>query len=108
MFFRLTGTYVKQDLEIFKDSSTLNFHKSKFYPRDLPRDLKIEGLSNFFVLDTSIGFRLPGRRGLISIEGRNLLDDEFFFRNSQFYVSQPIPPRYAPFRSLFVQLTLNF
>ncbi len=108
MFFRLTGTYVKQDLEIFKDSSTLNSHKSLFYPRNLPRDLKIEGLSNFFVLDTSIGFRLPGRRGLISIEGRNLLDDEFFFRNSQFYVSQPIPPRYAPFRSLFVQLTLNF
>ncbi len=109
MFFRLTGTYVKQDLEIFKN---IDPHKSIFYsqdlPRGLPRDLKIEGLSNFFVLDTSIGFRLPGRRGLISLEGRNLLDDEFFFRNSQFYVSQPIPPRYAPFRSLFVQLTLNF
>jgi outer membrane receptor protein involved in Fe transport len=105
MFFRLTGTYVKQDLEIFKDSSTTNRHKNKGL---YPRDLKIEGLSDFFVLDTSIGFRLPGRRGLISFEGRNLLDDEFFFRNSQFYVSQPIPPRYAPFRSLFVQLTLNF
>ncbi len=103
-FFKLTGTYVRQDLERLSDRFTNPLKDRGEYPLDL----KIEGLSNFFLLDAVIGYRLPRRRGLISIEGRNLLNEEFFFRNSQFYVSQPIPPRYAPYRALAVQLTLNF
>ncbi|MBK6957251.1 MAG: TonB-dependent receptor [Nitrosomonas sp.] len=105
IFLKLTGTYVRQDLERIGDKLTIDaFKKAGGYPRDF----KIEGLSSFFLLDASIGYRLPQRRGLISFEGRNLLDEDFYFRNSQFYASQPMPPRYAPFRALFVQLTLNF
>ncbi|MDV6348707.1 FecR domain-containing protein [Nitrosomonas sp. Is35] len=105
IFLKLTGTYVKQDLERISDISTINGFKRA---GEYPRDFKIEGLSSFFLLDASIGYRLPQRRGLISFEGRNLLGEDFYFRNSQFYTSQPMPPRYAPFRALFVQLTLNF
>lgn len=69
IFLKLTGTYVRQDLERIGDKLTIDaFKKAGGYPRDF----KIEGLSSFFLLDASIGYRLPQRRGLISFEGRNL------------------------------------
>ncbi len=36
------------------------------------------GEDDFFVLDAAIGYRLPRRRGIISLEGANLLDEHFF------------------------------
>lgn len=103
LFFRLTGTYVRQDLERFSRKASINF-----FTREYPKDIKIEGLDSFYLFDASIGYRLPQRKGLISFEGRNLLDEDFYFRNPQFYGSQPIPPRYSPFRAILVQVTLNF
>lgn len=105
LFFKLTGTYVRQDLERLSRKASINFFKNV---GEYPRDTKIEGLDSFYLFDASIGYRLPNRRGLVSFEGRNLLNEDFYFRNSQFNGSQPMPPRYSPFRALLVQLTLNF
>ncbi|MDP2223192.1 tetratricopeptide repeat protein [Nitrosomonas sp.] len=105
LFFRLTGTYVRQDLERLSRKASINFYKNT---GEYPKDIKIEGLDSFYLFDASIGYRLPQRKGLISFEGRNLLDEDFYFRNPQFYGSQPIPPRYSPFRAILVQVTLNF
>ena len=96
LFSSLTGTFVKQDLE-----------RNQFTAED-PAVGRTEGLSNFFLLDAIKGYRLPARKGLLSFEVRNLLDESFYFRNSQFFVSQPIAPRYTPDRTFFVRLTLNF
>ena len=105
LFFKLTGTYVRQDLERFSHKPFItHYQRTGVYPKDI----KIEGLNSFYLFDASIGYRLPRRRGLISLEGRNLLDESFYFRNSEFNGFLPALPRYSPFRALFVQLTLNF
>lgn len=105
VFLKLTGTFVNQNLtRLSKQKNIDELRRSGEYPNNL----KIEGNSNFFLLDASIGYRLPKRRGLINFEGKNLLNNSFFFRNPQFYVSEPTLPLYSPARTLFVQLTLNF
>ncbi|MDE2389058.1 MAG: hypothetical protein KGN35_08280, partial [Betaproteobacteria bacterium] len=71
-------------------------------------DQKVQGRSSFFLMDAQIGFRMPSRRGLLSFEAKNILDESFYFRNPYFFISEPVAPRYTPTRSFFVRLTLNF
>jgi hypothetical protein len=66
------------------------------------------GVDTFFLLDSIIGYRFPNRRGMLAFEGRNLLNDKFFYRNTGFYISEAIPTRYVPERTFFARLTLNF
>ena len=66
------------------------------------------GTSDFMLLDAIAGFRLPNRRGLLSLEVRNLLDKTFFYRQPYFFTSEPHPRLYSPTRTLFGKLTLNF
>lgn len=74
------------------------------------RNSENEGVSKFFLVDAVIGYRLPKRRGILSVEGRNLLNEEFFFRNIGLQQSeQPLyNQRYSPDRTFFLRLTLNF
>lgn len=85
-FAGLTGTYVRQNVR----------------RNDAP------GPENFFLLDSEIGFRLPKRRGILSFEGRNLLNDDFLYSNQFFYISEPVSSRYIPRRMFFAKLTFNF
>jgi outer membrane receptor protein involved in Fe transport len=64
---------------------------------------------NFWVVDASIGYRLPKRYGLLSIEVRNLLDQDFEFE-STFDIAGEIPhsPRFQPDRTIFARLNLWF
>jgi len=94
-FAGLTGTYVRQNMRRYSLTNT----------NDDPRP---EGISNFFLLDSEIGFRLPKRRGILSFEGRNLLNDDFLYSNQFFYISEPVNSRYIPQRMFFVRLTFNF
>ncbi|MEP6878895.1 MAG: TonB-dependent receptor, partial [Nitrosospira sp.] len=65
--------------------------------------------SNFWLLDASINYRLPKRRGIVSVEGRNLLDRDFSYRNQNFEISQQFyNQRFTPGRTFFVRLTINF
>ena len=102
LFASLSGTFVNQNIE------RLNEDNSSDPGLTYPKDLKIEGKSNFFLLDASVGYRLPSRRGLLSFEAKNLLNTNFHYRNTHFYVSEPFAPRYNPSREFFVRLTLNF
>ncbi len=79
--------------------------------QDLHRiDPENEGVSKFFLLDAIIGYRLPNRKGIFSVEGRNLLNEDFFYRNIGLQQSeQPLyNQRYSPDRTFFLRLTLNF
>ncbi|MEP6879448.1 MAG: TonB-dependent receptor, partial [Nitrosospira sp.] len=90
IFSKFTATYVRQKLE----RGTISDNT---------------GDSDFLMLDTSIGYRLPKRRGLLSLEGRNLLDQDFSFRNINFQNAQPFyNQRFSPGRMFFLRLTLNF
>jgi tetratricopeptide (TPR) repeat protein len=88
IFAKLANTYVRQDLERASNA----------------------GVDDFVLLDATIGYRLPKRRGILSLEGRNLLDEDFFYRNANFQISEKqfYNQRFMPHRTFFLRLTLNF
>lgn len=86
----LVGTYVLQNLKRPKDHQL------------------VAGTHDFFMLDTSIGYRLPKRRGLINFEVRNLLDQDFTYRNFNFQVNEYRVSRYIPARTFLATITFNF
>jgi tetratricopeptide (TPR) repeat protein len=88
IFANLTGTFVSQEID---RSGTNN-----------------EGIENFFLVDASLGYRLPNRRGIFSVEARNIFDQTFLFRNISFRTAEPINSRFVPTRTIFARLTLNF
>lgn len=96
-FASVTGTFVHQFIN--RDTPT------EIYPGSLKNN---EGKENFFLLDASLGFRLPKRRGILSVEAKNLLDQSFLYRNANFYTSEAISPRYLPTRTVFLRMTFNF
>jgi tetratricopeptide (TPR) repeat protein len=57
----------------------------------------------FWVLDASIGYRLPKRFGLITVEGKNLLNKGFKFQDTD-----PANPRIVPERFILGRITLSF
>ncbi len=105
VFSGITGTFVEQDLTRISDIGKRN-------ERD-PESTN-SGVDAFFLLDTVIGFRLPNRKGVLSFEGRNLLNEQFFYRNANLQDNSFInlnysPTRtYIPERTFFARLTWNF
>ena len=88
MFFSLTGTFVRQAIDRQEISNERN--------------------QKFFLVDASLGYRLPNRSGIISLDAKNILDQSFLFRNIHFQTAEPINPMYVPTRTIFTRLTLNF
>jgi tetratricopeptide (TPR) repeat protein len=62
-----------------------------------------EGDDQFWVVDASISYRLPKRYGLISLEAKNLFDNEFHFQDTD-----PGNPRISPERFILLKATLAF
>ena len=83
---RLTGTYVHQSGRFGDAISGIT-----------------SGSDQFWVLDASIGYRLPKRFGLITLEGRNLLDHRFRYNDNDFG-----HPTLYPERLILLRLTLAF
>jgi tetratricopeptide (TPR) repeat protein len=59
--------------------------------------------SEFFVLDASIGYRLPRRLGILELEARNLFDESFKFQNTD-----PANPDILPEQFIAARFTLAF
>lgn len=62
-----------------------------------------EGSDRFWLADVSLGYRLPGRHGLISIEANNLFDQSFSYHDPD-----PNHPSVYPERLVFGRLSLWF
>ena len=69
-----------------------------------------EGSDQFVVVDAAIGWRLPKRIGIVSLEVRNLFDKEFDYQDDSFREFQDAPAigPYIPDRTIFGRVTLNF
>jgi outer membrane receptor protein involved in Fe transport len=89
-FAELGGTFVRQEVELS------------------PASILARDSDNFFLLDAAIGYRLPKRRGILSLEARNLLDEEFFFQDQNIQTTDPVNPRFIPDRIVFGRVTLSF
>ncbi len=63
-----------------------------------------EGSDSFWLLDAIIAYRLPARLGIISLEGKNILDEEFQFQE----VDQALPPRYVSESQFSLRFSLSF
>ena len=61
------------------------------------------GEDHFFVLDAFVGYRLPNRRGLLSLNADNVLDESF-----QFQDVDPTNPSLFPERLISFRFTLAF
>jgi outer membrane receptor protein involved in Fe transport len=61
------------------------------------------GEDRFFVLDAFVGYRLPNRHGLLSLNADNLLDESF-----QFQDLDPTNPSLFPERLISFRFTLAF
>ena len=70
--------------------------------RDAAGDL-VRGSDAFWVVDASLGYRLPRRWGIITVEARNLLDERFRFQETD-----PVRPTLAPERVVLVKFTLAY
>jgi outer membrane receptor protein involved in Fe transport len=58
---------------------------------------------NFWIVDTALGYRLPKRRGLVSVGVSNLFDESFNFVDTD-----PFNPRVYPERLVYGRVTLAF
>jgi hypothetical protein len=65
------------------------------------------GKDGAFILDAAFGYRLPKRRGIVSVEVGNILDDSFFFQDENIQLIEPQEPRFIPERTFLLRLTLS-
>ncbi|QOJ25076.1 MAG: TonB-dependent receptor [Gammaproteobacteria bacterium] len=67
-----------------------------------------DGVEKFFLVDASVGYRLPKRMGILSLEARNIFDETFLFQDINIQTSQSVVSRFVPTRTIFARVTLNF
>ena len=106
----LTIERIPIELRYFSPSGlTLGFRTSQikdhgtFVMRTPIPDALEPGADRFWLLDAFVGYRLPNRRGLLSLNADNLLDRRFRFQDVDPEDSSLIPERVISFR-----FTLSF
>ena len=68
----------------------------------------IESDDQFWLADLSLGYRLPKRWGLLSVDVRNLFGTSFEFQDRSFQTSAFLAPPFEPEQAVFAGLTLAF
>ena len=64
--------------------------------------------SDFTLYDAFLSYRLPMRHGTISLEGRNLTNEDFFYVDLNTRSPEINSPRFIPERQVFLRLSLQF
>ncbi|MCP5158796.1 MAG: tetratricopeptide repeat protein [Gammaproteobacteria bacterium] len=90
-------TYVNQDIQA----------TDPLLPPDSVSFLPLQN-EEFILFDVGLGYRLPKRQGLISLEVKNLLDKQFQFQDYAFQTGGVVSPLYIPERTFFGRFVLNF
>jgi Tfp pilus assembly protein PilF len=75
--------------------------RGRFQDQTVPFYATFTDNDEFWVLDAFVGYRLPKRYGVIRLEVRNLLDEDFMFQDVD-----PENPRIVPERFLALKLTI--
>jgi hypothetical protein len=71
---------------------------------DGPGGEAVAGSDDFVLLDAIVAYRLPRRMGTISLQGSNLLDENFQFQE----IDQAVRPRYVPERQVLLRFSVSF
>jgi hypothetical protein len=83
----------------------LTFVRQEIQSRNEFAETQVER-EHFSVFDLSFGTRLPRRHGMVSIDIKNLFDEQFRFRDTTFE-GFPRVPQYAPERAVYARLQVN-
>ena len=69
-----------------------------------------DGKDEFIVVDAAIGWRIPNRLGIVSLEVRNLFDEEFKYQDDSFreFSDNPSIGPYIPNRTILGRFILRF
>jgi tetratricopeptide (TPR) repeat protein len=62
----------------------------------------------FATVDVALGYRLPSRRGSISLEIRNIFDENFLYQDLDTISNTTTRPRFIPARTILGRLSLSF
>lgn len=63
---------------------------------------------HFWLADAAVGYRLPKRHGILSLEARNLLNKAFNYQDTNFQTSQPGEPLFQAKRIIYARFSLIF
>ncbi len=88
-FFKGSANYISQKLELPLLLGGVGSDQSKFW-----------------IMDVSVGYRLPKRLGIISLDAKNLLDKQFKYQNLNFQTSEPKDPLFQPGSAIYARFTL--
>lgn len=99
IFSTLTANYVNQKAEYVRSQEGRG--NASLDPLEV-------NSSDFWTFDTSLGYRLPKKIGSLSIEVRNLFDNQGFKYNSTFDASGPQLTQFVPEREIFFKLNLSY
>jgi outer membrane receptor protein involved in Fe transport len=89
-FAALGGTFVHQKVDLAPAAT---------FPRDS---------DDFYLMDAALGYRFPKRLGIIRLEARNLLDENFFYQDLNIQTAgEVVTPRFNPDRTVLLRLTLT-
>ena len=69
-----------------------------------PGGIVVEGSDDFWLVDAIVAYRLPRRMGTISLQGTNLLNEEFQFQE----IDLGVAPRYVPETQVLLRISLSF
>jgi len=84
-----------------------NYVRQGIYREDQLESSIIHDDDAFLLIDGTLGYRLPKRRGSISLIVRNLFDKNFNYYDINPWVTEFVQPRFVPDRTFFAQLTLQ-
>ena len=72
-------------------------------------DIQFEkNTDEFVVTDLSVGYRLPKRLGIISLQVHNLFDEKFLYQDVNFQTADPNTPIFTPDRTVLGRILINF
>ncbi len=91
VFSKFTGTYVNQNSEFVNTTNRLDRVGDRFW-----------------VFDSTLGFRFPKKYGSISLEVRNIFNNQSFIYQSEFNTSGPQLTSFVPEREFFLKLNLSY
>lgn len=89
-FSGVKATWVTQKLGDIPDPSINDFERS-----------------TFTLLDVNLGFRFAKRRGMVSVEAKNVLDRSFNYQDTNIQTPDPSEPLFSPDRTVLGQISFN-
>jgi outer membrane receptor protein involved in Fe transport len=92
LFAKWTETYVDQKVKTVNTTSNSNY----------------SGEDNFWLADVAIGYRLPKRWGMVTLEVNNLFDQDFRYHDFQGAAVSEKYPTILPERVVYLRLTLSY